>query len=85
MTVNKDVFRIGREDSFVDFYIGDNGAIGACHAEIFEKDGCYYIIDRNSLNHTFVNGIMVQPMESVQLSSGGVITLADEDFDFIIS
>lgn len=85
MTINKEVFRIGREDSFVDFYIGDNAAIGACHAEIFEKEGCYYIMDRNSLNHTFVNGIMVQPMQSVQLSGKGVITLADEDFDYIIS
>lgn len=85
MTINKDVFRVGREDSFVDFYIGDNGAIGACHAEIFEKDGCYYIRDCNSLNHTFVNGIMVQPMQPVQLNGRGVITLADEDFDYVIS
>lgn len=85
MTVNKEIFRIGREDSFVDFYIGDNGAIGACHAEIFEKNGFYYIIDRNSLNHTFVDGIMVQPMQSVQLNKRGVITLADEDFDYVIS
>jgi hypothetical protein len=85
MVINKDVFRIGSEASFVDFYIGDNPAIGACHADIFEDNGAYYITDRSSVNHTYVNGIMAQPMQAVQLGNGNIITLADEDFDFIIS
>lgn len=85
MVINKDVFRIGSEASFVDFYIGDNPAIGSCHADIFEDNGAYYIMDRNSVNHTSVNRIMAPPMQSVQLSNGAIITLADEDFDFIIS
>ena len=85
MVINKDLFRIGSEASFVDFFIGDNPAIGSCHADIFEDGGAYYITDRNSVNHTYVNGIMAQPMQSVQLDNGTVIRLADEDFDFIIS
>lgn len=83
--INKELFRIGSEGNFVDFYIGDNPAIGACHADIFEEDGSYYITDRNSVNHTCVNGVMAPPMQAVQLKNGSVITLADEDFDFIIS
>lgn len=85
MVINKDVFRIGSEAGFVDFYIGDNPAIGSCHADIYEDNGAYYIMDRNSVNHTSVNRIMAQPMQAVQLSNGAIITLADEDFDFIIS
>lgn len=85
MVINKKIFRIGSEAGFVDFYIGDNRAIGSCHADIFEDSGAYYITDKNSVNHTYVNRIMVQPMQSVQLASGVVITLADEDFDFIIT
>lgn len=85
MVINKGLFRIGSEAGFVDLYIGDNLAIGSCHANICEENGAYYIIDQNSINHTYVNGIMIQPMHSVQLISGSIITLADEDFDFMIS
>ncbi len=85
MLMNKDLFRIGSEASFVDLFIGDNPAIGSCHANIYERGGAYYIADQNSVNHTYVNGKMVQPGQMVQLMSGSLITLADEDFDFIVS
>lgn len=85
MMINKEVFHIGREGSFVHFYIGDNPAIGAIHADIFADEGQYYVSDRNSLNHTYVNGVMVAAGQPRKLQSGDVITLADEDFDFIIS
>lgn len=82
VTIDKEVFRIGKESSFVDFYIGDNPAIGAAHADIFFENGKYYIYDRNSLNHTYVNGVMVKAGEGKELSSGDKITLADEEFEF---
>ncbi len=85
MNINKDVFHIGREGSFADFYIGDNPMIGAAHADIFRDEDGYYISDRNTVNHTFVNGAMVMPGTPQKLNSGDIITLADEDFEFIIS
>lgn len=85
MMINKEVFHIGREGSFADFFIGDNPAIGAAHADIFLDAGQYFVSDRNSLNHTYVNGSMVAAGQPRPLRSGDVITLADEDFDFIIS
>lgn len=85
MMINKEIFHIGREGGFADFYIGDNPAIGAAHADIFADAGHYYISDRNSVNHTYVNGIMISAGNSQKLVSGDVITLADEDFDIIIS
>lgn len=85
MTISEEVFHIGREGSFVHFYIGDNPAIGAVHADIFADEGQYYISDRNSLNHTYVNGSIVAAGQPQKLRSSDVITLANEDFDFIIS
>lgn len=82
--INKEVFHIGREGSFADFYIGDNPAIGSAHADIFVDGTEYYICDRNSQNHTYVNRQMVLAGQRIRLTSGDVVTLADEDFDFFI-
>lgn len=83
--ITKEVFHIGREGGFVHFYIGDNPTIGAIHADIFLDDGSYFISDRNSVNHTYVNGTMVMAGQPVQLKSGDIIQLSDEQFEFIIS
>jgi len=85
VVINQEVFRIGSAGEYVDFYIADNPAIGGWHADITTADGNWYIMDRNSANHTYVNGVMAQPMQAVRLQNGEVITLADEDFEFIIS
>ena len=84
IAINKSSFKIGSNGGYVDFYIGDNGAIGAMHAEIQKKDGSYYIRDLNSLNHTFVNRKIVNAGELAELHSGDIITLADEDFEFMV-
>ena len=54
MYVDKPVMKIGREGSYVDFYIGDNPSVSRSHADIIREDGIYYIRDNNSSNHTFV-------------------------------
>lgn len=83
--IQKEVFHIGRGANFVDFQIADNRAIGTSHADILLIQGQYYIRDRNSLNHTYVNGAMVAAGRERPIYGGDVITLANEDFDFIIS
>lgn len=83
--IQKEVFHIGRGGNFVDFQIADNRAIGTSHADILLIQGQYYIRDRNSLNHTYVNGAMVAAGQERPIYGGDVITLANEDFDFIIS
>lgn len=80
--LDKPSFRIGKERSFVDYFIGDNTAISRCHANIIERDGERYIIDTNSTNHTFVNGMMINSNEEVKLSDGDKVRLANEDFEF---
>ncbi|MGN0141412.1 MAG: DUF6382 domain-containing protein, partial [Roseburia sp.] len=54
ITLNKTVFRIGKEKSFVDYFIGDNTAVSRSHANFISRDGKYYVQDTNSTNHTFV-------------------------------
>lgn len=80
--VNKPVYRIGKEKSYVDFFIGDNTAISRSHCNIITKGDRYCIVDTNSTNHTFVNGAMISSNIEMELADGDRIRLADEDFDF---
>ena len=80
--IDKPVFRIGKERSYVDYFIGDNSAISRSHANIINHDGEYFIMDTNSTNHTYINGGMLQSMVETKISNGTKIRLANEDFEF---
>lgn len=82
ISLNKPVFRIGKERSYADYFIGDNTAISRSHANIVSRDGEYYLIDTNSTNHTFLNGQMIQSNVETKLAHGDTIRLANEDFEF---
>lgn len=80
--LNKPVFRIGKERSYVDYFIGDNTAISRSHANIINDNGEYYVVDTNSTNHTYVNGGMIQSNVQTKLSHGTKLRFANEDFEF---
>ena len=82
--LNKPIFRIGKERSYVDYFIGDNTAISRSHANIVTRDGEYFIVDTNSTNHTYLNDAMIQSNIEVKISHGDKIRLANEDFEFKI-
>lgn len=82
--INKPVFRIGKEKSYVDYFIGDNNTISRLHADIINRDNRYYLKDNNSTNHSYINGSMVQGNQEAELFDGAVITLSNEDFEFHI-
>lgn len=46
--LNKPVFRIGKERSYVDYFVSDNTAVSRSHANIINKDNEFYIVDTNS-------------------------------------
>ena len=75
--VNKDIFQIGKSQTN-DFTITGNTNISRMHADIVYQNGTYYIIDKNSTNHKFVNGMMIQANVPVELTSDSTITLANE-------
>lgn len=80
--LNKPVFRIGKERSYVDYFIGDNTAISRSHANIVNHNGEFYVVDTNSTNHTYVNGGMIQSNVETKLAHGTKIRFANEDFEF---
>ena len=82
--VDKPVFRIGKERSYVDYFIGDNSAVSRSHANIVTKEGEYYIVDTNSTNHTYVNGEMIPSNVETKLTHGTRIRLGNEEFEFKI-
>ena len=81
--INKPVFRIGKERSYVDYFIADNSAISRSHADIVCRNGRYYIVDRNSKNRTFVNEEPIPAGVEIEINSSTRLRLANEDFSFI--
>lgn len=84
IVIDKPCFRIGKERSFVDYFIADNTAISRSHADIISNSRGYFIVDRNSTNHTFVNGVAIQSEAEVKIEPGCKIRLANEEFEFVI-
>lgn len=82
--LNKPVFRIGKERSYVDYFVSDNTAVSRSHANIINRDNEFYIVDTNSTNHTYVNGSMIQSNVETKIEHGTKIRLANEDFDFFM-
>ena len=58
--INKPRYRLGKEKSYVDYFIGDNAAVSRSHADIVTNGEEYSIIDMNSTNHTYINNQMIQ-------------------------
>lgn len=82
ITIGEPVFLIGRGDR-VDYSI-ENNSVARVHAAILIRNGCVYVADRMAVNHTFVNGKMLNKFEEVQLSDGDIIAFANEEYIFRI-
>lgn len=80
--VNKEIFRLGKERSFVDYLISDNGAVSRSHANILKRGDQYFVVDNNSTNHSFLDGVQLQGNVEKPLRDGSKITLANEEFVF---
>jgi len=80
--LDKPIFRIGKEKSFVDYFIGDNTAISRSHANVITREEKFFILDTNSTNHTFVNGVMIQSNTEIEINHGDRIRLGNEEFEF---
>jgi pSer/pThr/pTyr-binding forkhead associated (FHA) protein len=80
--IDKPVYRIGKEKSYVDYFIGDNTAISRSHANIINRDGEYFMVDTNSTNHVYINGAMIPKNTETKISHGDTLKLANEEFEF---
>ena len=82
--INKPVFRIGKEKSYVDYFVLNNNKVSRIHADIISENNQIYIKDDNSTNGTFVNGELVERNVKHKLSDRDIIRLANEEFEFHI-
>lgn len=80
--INKPVFRIGKERSYADYFVANNNMVSRSHADIISRSGRYYILDLNSKNRTFVNGVPIPAQQEVEIHNGDAIRLANEEFEF---
>ena len=80
--ITKPEFKIGKERSFVDYFVADNTAVSRSHATIITENGSYFIMDTNSTNHTYINGGMIQSNVKTRLEHDTKIRLANEEFEF---
>lgn len=81
----EEVTRIGRSTSIAEICITGNRGIGRVHALLYLRNGEVFIEDNNSKNHTYVDGMKLEPGQSpVKLVHGSKIRLGDEELEFAV-
>lgn len=82
ISINKPVFRIGKENSYVDYFVMNNNAVSRSHADIITRGNNYFVVDLNSKNHTYINNQMLLVKCETQIFDGDILKLANEEFIF---
>jgi pSer/pThr/pTyr-binding forkhead associated (FHA) protein len=82
ITVKRNIFKIGKDEEYVDYCISDNATISRSHADILKKTDGYYVKDMGSLNHTFLNGVKLEKEVPVKLENGSLVQFANEVFEW---
>ena len=84
INITKPEFVIGKSKTKADYAIENNSAISREHCTVVQRDGVNYIKDNNSTNHTYVNGVELQPGKEVLLKHKTDIRMGDEEFTFLL-
>lgn len=82
ISINKPVFRIGKENSYVDYFVMNNNAVSRSHADIITRGINYFVVDLNSRNHTYINNQILLVKCETQIFDGDILKLANEEFIF---
>lgn len=82
ISVNKPVFRLGKERSYVDYFVTNNNAVSRGHADIIIRGNRYFVRDLNSKNKTFINGQAIPAQYECEIFDGNRLTLGNEEFIF---
>ena len=82
ISVNKPVFRLGKERSYVDYFVTNNNAVSRGHADIITRGNRYFVRDLNSKNKTFINGQAIPAQYECEIFDGNRLTLGNEEFIF---
>lgn len=84
IVINKPVYRIGKEKSYVDYFVTNNIAVSRSHADIITRSNRFYVKDLNSKNHTYINGRELPVHMEVEIFNGDNLLLGNEEFIFRI-
>lgn len=80
LTVNQQEYLIGKNPDMVDGVITYNPAVSRVHCKIFYTDSKYYLTDMNSANGTYINHKRLEKNQTIEITSGDYLRLANSDF-----
>lgn len=80
--INKPVFRIGKEKSYVDYFVTNNNVVSRSHADIVTRGEHCFVIDLNSKNRTYINNQSLPIQVEVEIQDGDRLRLGNEEFIF---
>lgn len=83
--ITKEKFIVGSQSASVDYCILNNRSISRNHACILNQNGRFFLQDNHSLNHTYLNGRMLNAYENESIKNQDVIRFANEEFVFEMS
>ncbi len=81
--INKPVFRIGKEKSYVDYFVSNNNAVSRNHADIVTRGRKCFVVDLNSKNKTYINCQVLPVRCEIEIHDGDRLKLGNEEFIFI--
>lgn len=84
ISVNKPVFRLGKERSYVDYFVTNNIAVSRSHADIITRGNKYFVKDLNSKNRTYINNQELPIHMEVEIHDGDRLKLGNEEFIFSV-
>lgn len=82
ISINKPVFRLGKEKSYADYFVSNNNAVSRSHAEIITRGQSVFVIDLNSKNKTYINDQPIPAQQEIEIFNGDRLRLANEEFIF---
>ncbi len=80
--IGKTHFLVGSKADRVDYCIMGNPSVSRIHAEIINENGIFFLQDKGSMNHSYVNDKKLESGEKMVLRNQDVIRLANEEFLF---
>lgn len=84
ISINKPVFRIGKEKSYSDYFISSNDKVSRSHADIITRGQRFFVMDLNSKNRTYINEKVLPGRQEVEIFNKDKISFANEEFEFRI-
>lgn len=82
ITIDKPVFRIGKEKAYVDYFVSNNTTVSRSHVDIIRRGNTWYAKDLNSRNGTFINNRRLIRETENELRDGDLLRLSDEEYVF---